>query len=91
MKINTVGNFTASDLKQSGPVLDAATHGVVRIEHRGKAFLLLRETQFDRLMQEATCQEPNNLAKLLVDYDADDVKKRLSGWNADGPAGREAL
>ncbi len=86
-----VADFTASALKQSGPILDAATQGVVRIRRRGEAFLLLRESQFDRILAEAADPRPKNLAELLVDYDPASVSARLSHWMSDAPAGKEAL
>ncbi len=91
MKIEPVASFTASDLKQSGPILDAAMRGVVRIRRRNESFLLLREAQLDRIVEEARDPRPKDLADLLMDYDADDVKTRLSNWIADTPVGREAL
>jgi hypothetical protein len=91
MKIQTVANFTASDLKQSGPVLDAAVQGVVQIKRRGEVFLLMREAEFDLIIEEAADPRPKSLADLLVDYDAEDVKARLSNWIKDAPTGKEAL
>jgi hypothetical protein len=91
MSVDAIGTFTASDLKQSGPILDAAAQGVVRIKRRGEAFLVLREAQFDMLIAEAADPRPKNLADLLVDYDADEIKARLSWWLTDGPAGKELL
>lgn len=91
MTIETIGNFTASDLKQSGPVLDAAARGVVRIRRRGEVFLLLREAQFEQMIAEAADPRPKTLADLLADYDAQEVKERLASWFADPPAGKELL
>jgi len=91
MAIETIADFTASDLKQSGPVLDSAARGVVRIRRRGDAFLLLREAHFEQLMAEAADPRPKTLADLLVDYDAADVNNRLSGWLADTPTGNEGV
>jgi len=53
--------------------------------------LLLRETQFDLLIAEAADPRPKSLADLLVDYNAEEVKARLSWWLTDAPAGRELL
>ncbi len=89
--METVASFTASDLKQSGPILDAAARGVVRITRRNDVFLLLRETQFSDILREAADPRPKNLAELLVDYDPADIKARLGTWNIDEPAGRETL
>ncbi len=91
MKIEAVANFTASDLKQSGPILDKAVQGIVRIQRRGEAFLLLREAQFDRIIEEAADPRPKSLADLLIGYDAEDIKTRLAVWNADPPVGSEVL
>jgi hypothetical protein len=43
------------------------------------------------LIAEAADPRPKNLADLLVDYDADEIKARLSWWLTDGPAGKELL
>jgi hypothetical protein len=91
MVFASISNFTASDLKQPGPILDAAAQGVVRIKRRGEAFLLLRESQFETLMAEAADSRPKTLADLLVDYNAEEVKARLSSWLADAPVGKELL
>lgn len=91
MDIETIASFTASDLKQSGPILDAAAQGMVRIKRRGETFLLLREAQFDRSIREAANPHPKNISDLLTNYDADDVKIRLSSWNADAAAGKQVL
>jgi hypothetical protein len=91
MSVETVASFAASDLKQSGPILDAATRGVVRITRRSDVFLLLREAQFADIMREAADPRPKTLADLLVDYDPADIKTRLGAWTADAPAGTETL
>ena len=91
MTIQTIADFTASDLKQSGPILDTATRGLVRIRRRGDAFLLMREVQFERLVAEAADPRPKTLADLLIGYDPKDVKERLSGWLADAPEGHEGI
>jgi hypothetical protein len=91
MNMDSVATFTASDLKQSGPILDAAVRGVVRIRRRNEAFVLLTETQFDRILAEAADPRPKTLSDLVADYDAADVKARLSHWNAEPPQGQEAL
>jgi len=89
--VEPVADFTASDLKQSGPILDAATRGVVRIKRRNESFLLLRETHFEQLLEEAADPRPKSLADLLVGYDAEEVKQRLSGWMSESPTGQEIL
>jgi hypothetical protein len=91
MDIAMTAEFTASDLKQSGPILDAAAQGIVRIKRRGEVFLLLKQARFEELMAEAADPRPKTLADLLVDYNAEDVKARLSGWLGDAPVGNEAL
>ncbi len=91
MSVETIASFTASDLKQSGPILDAAARGVVRVTRRNDVFLLLRETQLTQMLQEAADPRPKNLADLLVDYDRDEVKARLGVWNGDAPSGIEDL
>ena len=87
----TIANFMASDLKKSGPILDTATRGIVRIRRRNESFLLLRESQFDAIVEDAADPRPKCLADLLIGYDADDVKRRLGDWLTDAPAGSEAL
>ena len=91
MHTKAVANFMASDLKKSGPILDAAMRGVVRISRRKEVYVLLRESQFEEIIEDAADPRPKCLADLLVGYDADDVKKRLGGWLNDAPAGGEAL
>jgi hypothetical protein len=91
MILETIASFTASDLKQSGPILDAATRGMVRLTRRGDVFLLLREAQLAHMLQEAADPRPKTLADLLVDYDAEDVKARLGAWTNAAPSGGEAL
>jgi hypothetical protein len=63
----------------------------VRIKRRGEAFLLLRESHFETLMAEAADPRPKTLADMLVDYNAEEVKARLSSWLTDAPVGKELL
>ncbi len=89
MDVHFVSSFTATDLKAPGPVLDAATRGPVRVTRRGQSFVLMREEQLAEIVAEAADPRPKALADLLVDYDAEDVKKRLGGWLIDPPVGKE--
>lgn len=91
MRLASVAEFRASDLKASGPVLDAASQGVVRIRRRGQTFVLLSEARLDEIVAEASDPRPKSLADLVEGYDAEDVKRRLRGWEADGPVGREGV
>lgn len=91
MRTPSVAEFTASDLKASGPVLDAAARGVVRIRRRGQTFVLMSEARLEEIVAEASDPRPKSLADLVKDYDADDVKSRLREWFADGPAGKEVI
>lgn len=91
MTIEATATFMASDLKQSGPILDAAMRGIVRIKRRGEAFVLLREAQFDHIVAEAADPRPKTLADLVAGHDAAEVKSRLGHWHADQPAGRESF
>ena len=91
MRIAPVAEFTASDLKTSGPVLDAAVRGLVRIRRRSQTFVLFSEARLAEIVAEASDPRPKSLADLLKDYDADDVKARLRGWEADGPVGKEGV
>jgi hypothetical protein len=91
MHMTAVAEFKASDLKASGPVLDAAARGVVRIRRRSQTFVLLSETRLDEIVAEASDPRPKSLADLVAGYDADDVKRRLRGWQADAPVGRESI
>jgi hypothetical protein len=75
----TVADHSASDLKEPGPILDAATRGIVRIRRGGDVFLLLRQPECDTLTNGAATRRPESLAELLADYDAADVKRRLAG------------
>lgn len=91
MRVTPIAEFRASDLKTSGPVLDAAAQGIVRIRRRGQTFVLLSEARLDELVAEASDPRPKSLADLVEGYDADDVKSRLRGWQADAPSGKESL
>lgn len=91
MRVQSVADFTASDLKTSGPVLDAAAQGVVRIRRRGQTFVLMSEARLDEIVAEASDPRPKTLADLVEGYDADDAKSRLRGWFADGPVGKEGI
>jgi len=91
MDVRFVSSFTATDLKAPGPVLDAATRGPVRVTRRGQSFVLMREEQLAEIVAEAADPRPKTLADLVVDYDAEDVKKRLGGWLSDPPVGKESF
>jgi len=91
MKIEAVASFTATNLKAPGPVLDAATRGLVRITRRGETFVILREAQFAEILADAADPRPKTLADLLAGYEAEEVKSRLRGWLDDKQSGREAL
>jgi hypothetical protein len=49
----------------------------------------MREEQLAEIVAEASDPRPKTLADLLVNYDAEDVKKRLGGWLTDPPVGKE--
>jgi hypothetical protein len=89
MEFTFVSSFTATDLKAPGPVLDAATRGPVRVTRRGQSFVLMREEQLAEIVADAADPRPKTLADLVVDYGAEDVKKRLGGWLRDPPVGKE--
>ncbi|MBL6457208.1 hypothetical protein JMJ55_17870 [Belnapia sp. T6] len=91
MHVPSIAEFTASDLKTSGPVLDAAVRGVVRIRRRGQTFVLLSEARLDEIVAEASDPRPKSLADLVQGYDAEDVKNRLRGWEAEEAVGKEGL
>ena len=91
MHMASIAEFTASDLKASGPVLDAAVRGVVRIRRRSQTFVLLSEARFAEIVAEASDPRPKSLADLVKGYDANDVKARLRGWEADEPVGKEGV
>jgi len=91
MKPAPEANFSASDLKKPGPILNAAAQGIVRIKRRDEVFVLMRPTQFDRLLEEAGDLRPKHLRELLQGYDAVGVKQRLGAWNADKGVGKETL
>lgn len=42
-------------------------------------------------MAEAADPRPKTLADMLVDYNAEEVKARLSSWLTDAPVGKELL
>jgi hypothetical protein len=89
--MSSIAEFRASDLKTSGPVLDTAARGVVRIRRRSQTFVLLSEARFDEIVAEASDPRPKSLADLVRGYDADDVKSRLREWEADGAVGKEGV
>lgn len=91
MSDQRVAEFTASDLKAPGPILDAAVRGIVRIRRRAETFVLLREAELDALLAEAADPRPKTLGDLLQGYDAPEVTGRLRGWLEDRPAGKEGL
>lgn len=87
--------FSASDLKRGGAVLEAAsTHNFVRITRRGTSFLLLREDRALQFAAEITDDTPQSLEDMLSGFtpeDAADLRARMAGWRADGPQGKERL
>lgn len=91
MHMASIAEFTASDLKASGPVLDAAARGIVRIRRRNQTFVLLSEARLEEIVAEASDPRPKSLADLVRDYDVEDVKSRLQGWQADGAVGKEGV
>lgn len=79
--------FRASDLKRTGPVFDAAQRGRVRITRHSMSFLLVEETQFRRMMEEAADTRPKTLEDLVAGHDKDEARQRLSAWMSDEPSG----
>lgn len=91
MRVASTAEFTASDLESFSLVLDAATRGVVRIRRRGQTFVLMSEARLDEIVAEASDPRPKSLADLVRECDAEDVKCRLGGWDAEEPVGKEAI
>ena len=91
MPARHAAEFSASDLKKAGQVLDAATQGLVRIRRRNETFFLLREAAFEELVTEAADPRPKTLDDLLENYAADDVKARAQWWLDDAVQGKETL
>jgi len=87
--------FTASDLKRGGAVLEAASDGkVVRIIRRNTGFLLIREDHVMTLVAELTDTTPKSLEQMLegfTDEDALSLRDRMTSWRADEPVGKEIL
>jgi hypothetical protein len=87
--------FTASDLKRGGAVLDAASDGkVVRIMRRDTGFLLVREDHVMMLVAALTDTTPKSLEQMLDGFTAEDatsLRERMTTWRADDPIGKELL
>ncbi len=83
--------FTASDLKNAGSVLDAVdTAKIVRITRRNTRFLLIREDRVTQFVADLADRTPGTLEEMLEDFtpgDAADLRKRTAVWNADKPIG----
>ena len=89
--MSPIAEFRASDLKQSGSVLDAAQRGAVRITRNRTRFVLIEETRFRQMLEDAADPRPKTLADLVSGYDAAEVRRRLAPWMADEPADAERL
>jgi hypothetical protein len=87
--------YSASDLKNAGSVLDAVdTAKLVRITRRNTRFLLIREDRVMEFVAELTDRTPKTLEEMLEGFtpeDAADLRKRTAAWNADKPVGQERL
>jgi hypothetical protein len=87
--------FTASDLKRGGAVLQAASDGkVVRIKRRDTRFLLIREDHLMTLVAELTDTTPQSLEQMLEGFTAEDatsLRERMTAWRADEPVGKELI
>jgi 1-deoxy-D-xylulose 5-phosphate reductoisomerase len=87
--------FTASDLKRGGSVLEAANEGkVVRIMRRDTGFLLIREDHVMTLVAELLDTTPRSLEQMLEGFTAEDaasLRERMTAWRADQPVGHERL
>jgi hypothetical protein len=87
--------FTASDLKRGGAVLEAASDGkVVRIKRRDTRFLLIREDHLMALVAELTDTTPKSLEQMLEGFTAEDatsLRERMTAWRADEPVGKELI
>jgi hypothetical protein len=94
-KVYPKAEFTASDLKRGGSVLEAASAvKVVRITRRGTGFLLIREDHMMDLVTELRDTTPRSLAEMLEGFtpeDAASLRNRMAGWRADEPAGKELI
>jgi hypothetical protein len=87
--------FTASDLKRGGVVLEAASEGkVVRIMRRDTGFLLIREDHVMTLVAELTDTMPKSLEQMLEGFtpeEAASLRERMTAWRADEPVGKELI
>jgi hypothetical protein len=87
--------YSASDLKNAGSVLDAVDAAkLVRITRRNTRFLLIREDRVTEFLADLTDRTPRTLEEMLEGFtpeDADDLRTRTAVWNADKPIGKELL
>jgi hypothetical protein len=94
-RLRSGAEYSASDLKNAGSVLDAVeTAKLVRITRRNTRFLLIREDRVMEFVADLTDRTPKTLEEMLEDFtpeDAADLRKRATAWNADKPVGKELL
>jgi hypothetical protein len=84
--------YSATDLNKSGgKLLDSALEGAVEIKRRKQSFVLMRQDQLLRLLEEARDDRPKSLEDLLHGYDADKINKLARGFLDDEPSGKELI
>ena len=93
--VHPKAEFTASDLKRGGSVLEAASDGkVVRITRRDTRFLLICEDHVMTLVAELTDTAPKSLEQMLEGFTAEDaasLRGRMTARRSDEPVGKELL
>ncbi len=94
-RLQPSAEFSASDLKHSGAVLEAVNaHNVVRITRRGTNFLLLREDYALQFAADLTDDTPKSLEEMLDGFTPEDavrLREQLAGWRDDPPQGKELI
>jgi hypothetical protein len=87
--------YSASDLKNAGSILDAVdTAKLVRITRRNTRFLLIREDRVMEFAADLADRTPKTLEEMLEGFtpeDAADLRNRTAAWNTDKPIGNELL
>jgi hypothetical protein len=93
--VSPKAEFTASDLKRGGAVLEAANDGrVVRIMRRDTGFLLIREDHVMEFVAALTDTTPKSLEQMLEGFSSEDavsLRERMTAWRADEAVGKELL
>lgn len=94
-RIVPASEFSASDLKNHGRVLDAADKGeAIRIMRRQTPYILVREDSIAELATRISEKAPRSLAEMLAGFtpqDAEEMRRSAGWWRSDFPVGKEIL